>query len=26
VLDIDVTDSEGRLVAIGRGCYAMAVG
>ena len=26
VVDIDVTDSEGRLVAIGRGCYAMAVG
>jgi uncharacterized protein (TIGR00369 family) len=26
VVDIDVTDGTGRLVAIGRGCYGMAVG
>ena len=26
VVDIDVTDSAGRLVAIGRGCYAMVIG
>jgi len=26
VVDIDVTDSSDRLVAIGRGCYSMAVG
>jgi uncharacterized protein (TIGR00369 family) len=26
VVDIDVTDGSGRLVAIGRGCYGMAVG
>ncbi len=26
VVDVDVTDPEGRLVAIGRGSYAMAVG
>jgi len=26
VVDIDVTDPAGRLVAIGRGCYGMAVG
>jgi uncharacterized protein (TIGR00369 family) len=26
VVDIDVTDPEGRLVAIGRGCYSMTVG
>jgi uncharacterized protein (TIGR00369 family) len=26
VVDIDVTDASHRLVAIGRGCYAMAVG
>jgi len=26
VVDIDVTDPTGRLVAIGRGCYGMAVG
>jgi uncharacterized protein (TIGR00369 family) len=26
VVDIDVTDTAGRLVAIGRGCYAMTVG
>jgi uncharacterized protein (TIGR00369 family) len=26
VVDIDVTDGTGKLVAIGRGCYGMAVG
>ena len=26
VVDIDVTDAAGRLVAVGRGCYGMAVG
>ena len=26
VVDIDVTDSSDRLVAVGRGCYSMAVG
>jgi len=26
VVDIDVTDGSDRLVAIGRGCYSMAVG
>jgi uncharacterized protein (TIGR00369 family) len=26
VVDIDVTDSAGRLCAVGRGCYGMAVG
>jgi len=26
VVDIDVTDTAGRLVAVGRGCYGMAVG
>ena len=26
VVDIDVTDTAGRLVAIGRGCYSMTVG
>jgi uncharacterized protein (TIGR00369 family) len=26
VVDIDVTDESGRLVAIGRGCYAMTAG
>ena len=26
VVDIDVTDDAGRLVAVGRGCYGMAVG
>jgi uncharacterized protein (TIGR00369 family) len=26
IVDIDVTDTGGRLVAIGRGCYAMAIG
>ena len=26
VVDVDVLDAEGRLTAIGRGCYAMAVG
>jgi uncharacterized protein (TIGR00369 family) len=26
VVDVDVTDPSGRLVAIGRGCYSMAVG
>lgn len=26
VVDVDVTDATDRLVAIGRGCYAMAVG
>ena len=26
VVDIDVTDGSGKLVAVGRGCYGMAVG
>ena len=26
VVDVDITDSSGRLVAIGRGCYSMALG
>ena len=26
VVDIDVTDTAGRLVAIGRGCYSMTIG
>jgi acyl-coenzyme A thioesterase PaaI-like protein len=26
IVDIDVADSEGRLVAVGRGCYATSPG
>lgn len=26
VVDIDVADEEGRLVAVGRGCYSMTIG